>query len=316
MEILRWIKKNLIISIAISIFLAVVLGTYFDLSWMKSLVLPLTFLLVYPMMVTLQFHTLIEKGNWKLQVTTQLINFIVYPTIAYVLGILFFEDQAYFRLGLLLITLLPTSGMTISWTVMAKGNVHEAIRMIVIGLLLGAVLSPLYISLLLGTAIQVSFWTIFTHIMLVVFIPLFTAYITQRIIIYKAGSDTFHTKIKPIFPLFSTLGVVLMIFVAIAVKANVIVQNPGILLQILPVLIILYALFLLISVLVGRFLFKREDAIALVNGTVIRNLSLSLAITLSAFEGAGIAALLIAIAFALQVQIAAWTVKLSQLIFR
>lgn len=316
MKILQWIKKNLIVSIAISLSLAVVLGHYIDLSWMKSLVLPLTFLLVYPMMVTLQFHTLVEKGNWKLQVTTQVINFIVFPAIAYILGNLFFENQPYFRLGLLLITLLPTSGMTISWTVMAKGNVHEAIRMIVIGLILGAGLSPLYISLLLGTAIQVPFWTIFSHILLVVFIPLITAYITQRLIIYKVGSDTFHTKVKPIFPLFSTLGVVLMIFVAIAVKANVIVQNPGILLQILPVLLMLYAVFMLISVVVGRLFFKREDAIALVNGTVIRNLSLSLAITLSAFEGAGIAALLIAIAFALQVQIAAWTVKLSQFIFR
>ena len=79
----------------------------------------------------------------------------MFPLIAYFIGILFFDNEPFLRLGLLLIALLPTSGMTISWTVMAKGNVNAAIRMVVIGLLLGALLSPFYITGLLGTAVDV-----------------------------------------------------------------------------------------------------------------------------------------------------------------
>lgn len=292
------------------------MGYYLDLSWMKQLILPLTFLLVYPMMVTLQFQTLLEKGNVKLHLVTQLINFVLFPAVAFVLGYLFFQDEPYFRLGLLLITLLPTSGMTISWTVMAKGNVHEAIRMIIIGLLIGAVVTPLYITWLLGAAIHVPFWTIFSQIILVVAVPLVAAFMTQRILVKRVGEERFHKDLKPVFPLFSTLGVVLIIFVAIGVKANVIVANPSMILNILPILLILYASFMIISVTIGRWLFNREDAIALVNGTVIRNLSLALAITLSTFENAGIAALLIALAYAIQAQIAAWNVKLSTRIYK
>ena len=107
-----------------------------------------------------------------------------------------------------------------------------------------------------------------------------------------------------------------MIFTAISLKAKVLVNDPMILLQIMIPLVLLYASYLIISVLVARFFFNRADGIALVNGTLIRNLSLSLAITLSVFPEAGIAALLIAIAYVLQVQIAAWNAKLSKFVFK
>ena len=312
---LTLIKKNLIISILVSMILGIVLGHYFDLSFLSQTILPLTFLLVYPMMVTLKLETIFEKWNFKLQIVTQIINFIVFPLIAYGLGLLFFNDNEYLRLGLLLIALLPTSGMTISWTAMAKGNTNAAIKMVIFGLLLGALLSPLYITLFLGAEITVPFMKIFTQIIVVVVLPTILAFVTQRVLIKKYSAERFHKDIKTKFPLFSTFGVVLIIFVAISLKADKIVSNPGILIDIIIPLIVLYTLFFVISVGTGRLLFRRDDGIALVNGTLIRSLSLSLAITLSTFPEAGIAALLIAIAYTLQVQIAAWNVRLTKKLF-
>lgn len=312
---LTLIKKNLIISILVSIALGVVLGYYFDLSFLSKTILPLTFLLVYPMMVTLKLESIVEKWNVKLQVTTQIINFIVFPLIAWGLGLLFFSDNEYLRLGLLLIALLPTSGMTISWTAMAKGNVNAAIKMVVFGLLLGALLSPLYITLFLGEAITVPFMKIFTQIIVVVVLPTILAFITQKLLIKKYSKETFHKSIKPKFPLFSTLGVVLIIFVAISLKAEKIVNNPEILIEIVVPLLVLYAVFFIISVGSARLFFNRENGLALVNGTLIRSLSLSLAITLTTFPEAGITALLIGIAYTIQVQIAAWNVKLTDKLF-
>lgn len=312
---LEFIKKNLIISILVSIALGVVFGHFFDLSFLSKTILPLTFLLVYPMMVTLKLESIFEKWNLKLQIITQVINFIVFPLIAWGLGLLFFRDNEYLRLGLLLIALLPTSGMTISWTAMAKGNVNAAIKMVVFGLLLGALLSPLYITLFLGEAITVPFMKIFTQIIVVVILPTILAFITQKILIKKYTKQMFHEKIKPKFPLFSTLGVVLIIFVAISLKADKIVSNPEILIEIIIPLLVLYTIFFVISVGTARLFFDRENGLALVNGTLIRSLSLSLAITLTTFPEAGITALLIGIAYTLQVQIAAWNVKLTDKLF-
>ncbi len=43
-------------------------------------------------------------------------------------------DRRHPALGLFLIALMPTSGMTISWTGFAKGNMQVAIKMTIIGL--------------------------------------------------------------------------------------------------------------------------------------------------------------------------------------
>ena len=313
---LKLIKKNLIVSILIAMVIGLLVGYFFDVSWFKRLILPLTFMLVYPMMVTLKLETILEKWNVKLQLFTQLLNFIVFPLIAYLLGLLFFSDEVYLRLGLLLIGLLPTSGMTISWTAMAKGNVNAAIKMVVFGLLLGALLSPFYITLFLGESITVPLMTIFTQILVVVFLPTLAAFITQKLLIKEYGNEKFHKSIKPKFPLFTTLGVVIIIFVAISLRAKTIINNPSIIIDILIPLIIMYALFIIISIGSAKLFFNKEDGIALTNGTLVRALSLSLAITLSAFQEAGIAVLLIAIAYTLQVQIAAWNVKLTKQIFK
>lgn len=315
-KFLMVVKKKLILFILVAIGFGLLVGANYDVKWLKSMIMPLTFLLVYPMMVTLNFKSLTEKMNYKLQIATQVVNFIVFPLIAWGLGLLFFSEEPFLRLGLLLIGLLPTSGMTISWTVMAKGNVNAAIRMVVIGLLLGALLSAFYISLLMGEAVSVPVWEIVKQILLVVIVPLVLALATQWVLIKTYGKEKFNRQIKPKFPLFSTLGVVIIIFVAISLKAKVIVGNPSILIKILIPLIILYALFVLVSIITAKLLFNRNDGIALVNGTLIRALSLSLAITLSAFPEAQLTAVLIAIAYTLQVQIAAWNVKLTDRIFK
>ncbi len=316
MRLLKLIKKHLIRTIFVSITLGIIVGYNFEVAWLKHLILPLTFALVYPMIVTLDFSSLKQKSNYKLQATTQILNFVVFPLIAYGIGYLFFRDQTYLRLGLLLIGLLPTSGMTISWTVMAKGNINEAIRMVIIGLILGALLSPFYITLFLGAEVDVPIISIISQILIIIFIPLVAAFFTQKFVIKKYGMETFRKKIKPVFPLFSTFFVVIILFVAMSLKAELLVNNPSILLDIIIPIVFFYALAMSISVLTARLLFNRADGIAMVNGTLIRNLSLALAIVLSAFPDAGIAALLIAISYVLQVQIAAWNVKVTKYLFK
>ena len=316
MKLLKFVKNHLIGTIFVSITLGIIVGYNFEVDWLKGLILPLTFALVYPMLVTLDFNSFKQKSNYKLQITTQILNFVVFPVLAYGIGYIFFKDQTYLRLGLLLIGLLPTSGMTISWTVMAKGNINEAIRMVVIGLLVGAFLSPFYITFFLGSEVDVPVKDIMIQILIIIVIPLAAAYITQKLILKKYGMETFKKKIKPVFPLFSTFFVVVILFVAMSLKAELLVNNPSILLDIIIPLVILYALMMTISVFTARLLFNRSDGIAMVNGTLIRNLSLALVIILSAFPDAGIAALLIAISYVLQVQIAAWNVKVTKYLFK
>jgi hypothetical protein len=65
-----------------------------------------------------------------------------------------------------------------------------------------------------------------------------------------------------------------------------------------------------------KFFFKRGDAVAMVFGVVMRDLSIALAIAMTAFGKQGLTiALLIALAYVIQIQSAAWYVRLVEKIF-
>ncbi|MBI5558215.1 MAG: arsenic resistance protein [Deltaproteobacteria bacterium] len=314
------INKNLLIAIPAMMAAGFLFGLSVDQSLLprlKTLIVPFTFLMVYPMMVTLNIKHLREGvKNVKLQLLAQVINFCFIPFLAYGLGRFFFADQPYMALGLLLASLLPTSGMTISWTGFAKGNLGAAINMTVIGLTLGSLATPLYVQLLLGAKVDIDIYLVVRQIVIIVFIPMLFGYLTRQFLLKKYGMQKFKQDMMPRLPALSTVGVLGIVFVAMALKANQIFTQPAVLGSIFVPLLIIYSVNFLISTLAGKFLFKRGDAIALVYGTVMRNLSIALAIAVNAFGAQGAdAALVIALSYIIQVQSAAWYVKYTDTIF-
>lgn len=313
---LLFLQKNLIWSIPTCMVLGVLFGYYYDPVFLKQAVIPLTFLMVYPMMVNLDIKQVLSPGDARLQTIVQLINFGLVPFIGLAIGRLFFPQQPLIVVGLLLTSLLPTSGMTISWTGFAKGNVSAAIKMTTIGLILGSLLTPFYLQWLVGTLIAIPLAQVFQQIVIIVFLPMVFGYATQRLIIWQFGQERYQKEYKPRFPALSTLGVLGIVFVAMALKAGTIVANPALLLQLLAPLLVLYSINFILSTLVGKIMFPRGDAIALVYGTVMRNLSIALAIAMTVFgeQGSEIA-LIITMAYIIQVQAAAWYVKFTDRIF-
>ena len=307
---LTWLKANLEWSIPVAMLLGLAFGALVNPAFLKPLILPLTFIMVYPMMVNLQIKKVLSGQDYKLQATVLFINFAIVPLVAYGIGRLFFANNAFAALGLLLAATLPTSGMTISWTGFAKGNLDAAIKMAVIGLILGSLLSPLYAEFLMGTVVAIPVDKIFQQIAIIVFLPLVLGYATQLLIIRRFGKARYVQDFKPRFPLFSTLGLLGIVFSAMALKADTILANPAQLLLLFIPLILFYAFTFILGTLTGRAFFGRDDATALIYGVGPKNLSIALAISMNAFgqEGADIA-LIIALAYVIQLQTSAWCNK-------
>lgn len=313
---LTWLQKHLVWSIPAAMALGLAAGLIADPAPLRWAIVPLTFLMVYPMMVTMNLRELARPGGALLQGVTLAINFVAMPLVGYGLGLLFFADEPAARLALLLTALLPTSGMTISWTGFAKGNVGAAVKMTVLGLVAGSLLAPLYLRALLGTVIEIPLGPVFGQIALIVFLPLLLGHATRRWLVARHGQDRFDGHYKVRFPPWSTLGVLGIVFVAMALKAHDIVRDPSAVVALLLPLVAMYALNFALSTLVGRALFARGDAIALVYGTVMRNLSIALAIAVGVFREQGTdAALLIALAYIVQVQAGAWYGRLTDRLF-
>ena len=315
-KLLQLISKNLVLAIPAVMVFGFAVGQLGNMNWLKNLIVPFTFLMVYPMMVTLKIREVFSGGDVRAQVITQLVNFTVVPFLAYGVGWFFFSEQPYMMLGLLLAGLVPTSGMTISWTGFAKGNVAAAVKMTVIGLTLGSLLTPLYVQVLLGATVAMDMGAVFGQIVLIVFLPMALGYATQRVLISRYGQKVFAERLGPRFPALSTLGVLGIVFIALALKARTILAAPEVLLQILLPLTIIYGVNFALSTVLGRTLLPRGEAIAMVYGTVMRNLSIALAVAINAFGANGSdAALVVALAYIIQVQSAAWYVKLTGRLF-
>ena len=60
LKLLSLISKNFIIAIPITLLLGFAFGLVAPTAWLKNLIIPLTFLMVYPMMVSLKLAKVLE----------------------------------------------------------------------------------------------------------------------------------------------------------------------------------------------------------------------------------------------------------------
>lgn len=320
LKLLSAIQKNLVWTIPIAMIVGLIYGYLFDAAPLKQFIIPVTFIMVYPMMVTLNVKTVFKGHDFKLQLVTQVINFIFIPLIVFFIGKIFLSGEApkfgLWAVGLFLIGVLPTSGMTISWTGFAKGNKEAAIKMVVFGLVIGSLAAPVFTKVFMGATIEVNMLHMFKQIAIFVFLPLVVGLFTQAFGMKKYGKKMWNEKIKPKFPPFSALGVILIAFLAMSLKAKHIIANPGDIITILIPLTIFYLISYVLLTIVGKIFFSREDAIAMVFGVVMRDLSIALAIAMTAFGKQGMTiALLVALAYIIQIQSAAWYIKFVNFIF-
>lgn len=72
-----------------------------------------------------------------------------------------------------------------------------------------------------------------------------------------------------------------------------------------------YLIVTIIGMIVGKLFFQPQDGIALLYGTVMRNLSIALALAITTFGPAGSEiALIITMGYVIQIQLATWIIKL------
>lgn len=320
MKLLQFLQKNLSYTIPAAMVLGLIVGNLFDVAWFKALIVPVTFVMVYPMMVTLNVKAVFSGKDAKLQVTTQVVNFLIMPLMAFGIGKIFLAgaDPKYglWAVGLFLLGVLPASGMTVSWTGFAGGNKEAATKMLVLGLVLGALAAPVYTKAFMGATVEVDMIHMFQQIALFVFVPLAAGIATQVILRKRYGQKIWAEKVGPKFPPFSALGVNLIAFIAMSLKAKSILNDPRDIVAILVPLFVFYvAAYVLLTVL-GRALFPRGDAIAMVFGVVMRDLSIALAVAMTAFGSRGLdIALLISLAYVIQIQSAALYVRFADVLF-
>ena len=73
---------------------------------------------------------------------------------------------------------------------------NEAIKMTIVGLIVGSVATPFYAKWLMGTVVEIPLVGVFKQIALVVFLPMIAGQITQKLILLKFGKAKYNKDIK------------------------------------------------------------------------------------------------------------------------
>jgi ACR3 family arsenite efflux pump ArsB len=316
MKILKFIQKNLALELPVAMIFGIFSVKFFEWKFLQNLLPALTFAMIFPQMVNLNFAAIFQKCAPRLQFSAQFLNFAVVPFFGFFLGKIFFAANDPAALGLLLVALLPTGSMTISWTGLTGGNLPAAIKISLFGLFAAALAAPIYLKILVGKSVPAPFFAIAAKIATIILVPLFVGFLTRKFLMRKFGAEKFSKKIAPNFAAFSAVGVLAMVFAVMHLKAQIFFADPFLILRFAAPIAIFYAGNFAFAAFLGRIFFARRDAIALVFGTAMRHLAISLALAVTLFKNSGGAiAGVVAVAFVFQLQIAAIFAKFVPRIF-
>ena len=238
------------------------------------------------------------------------INFIVSPAIAYALAKLFLAAYPEMVAALLLLSLVPTSAMSVAWTSFSGGNTATALYLIPINILFSALIAlPFFYPALVGSAMEIRTLTIISNLALVFFLPLILGDLTRKTIVRVKGHDFFIQRVKPALSSVSALGILGLIFMAMSMPRNkLLFENSRLLLGITVPIVLYYAGLYIISGIWSTQLAKSghvpgDKSVVLVYTSVARHINICIALIMSTFalEQAAPMMLCFIIAYVIQV---------------
>lgn len=296
--------KHLSIAVPVALVAGLILGLSVEVPQTPALLMPAVILMVYPIMIGVPWREVAQLQPARLLLIATLLNFGLIPLLAWVLGRWALADQPAMLAGLAIASLLPTSGMTISWTVMSRGNVPAAVKLTVLSLLAGSLLMPFYLLAMVGATVPFELAQTFARIAVMVLLPMLLGSLTYQHLLRRYTPEQFQAEVKPYLPAISLWAMLYVIFISTATRAVHLLADLGSLGLGILVLLLFYLINFAVSTLLGRWLLSKADAYALVYSTVLRNLSIALGLALAVFGAQ--AAFLVSLAFIIQVQGAAW----------
>ncbi|MCF6438781.1 ACR3 family arsenite efflux transporter [Pseudoalteromonas luteoviolacea] len=213
-------------------------------------------IMIYPMMVQIDFSTIKEVGkNPQGLVLTIIINWLVKPFTMAALGWLFFEGlfadfvspetaQEYIA-GMILLGVAPCTAMVFVWSQLTKGDAnYTLVQVSVNDVIMIFAFAPIA-GLLLGVSdIHVPWDTLFISVVLYVLLPLMAGIYTRKKLNAsgknEAAIETLLAKLKP----FSVVGLLATVVLLFGFQANTIISKPmNIVLIAIPLILQTYGIF-------------------------------------------------------------------------
>ncbi|MEP1384374.1 MAG: ACR3 family arsenite efflux transporter [Paraglaciecola sp.] len=264
-------ERYLSVWVALSIVAGVILGSHvpdafatiasLEYAHVNIVVAVLIWLMVYPMMIQIDFSSIKDVGKKpKGLALTLVVNWLIKPFTMAALGWLFFkgffadwvdpQSANEYIAGMILLGVAPCTAMVFVWSQMTKGDANYTLVQVSINdIIMIFAFAPLT-ALLLGVSdIEVPWNTLLLSVVLYVLLPLIAGVLTRSSLDKKhqnsneAGAkaiDSFVAKLKPL----SIVGLLATVVLLFGFQAENILQQPQTIgLIAIPLIIQTYGIF-------------------------------------------------------------------------
>lgn len=257
-------ERYLSLWVALSIIAGVVLGNIapdlfaiiagFEVARVNLVVAVLIWVMIYPMMVQVDFASIKDVGKRpRGLVLTLVINWLVKPFTMAALGWLFFrvlfaglvdpETASEYIAGMILLGVAPCTAMVFVWSQLTKGDpAYTLVQVSVNDVIMIFAFAPIAAFLLGLTNVTVPWETLLLSVVLYVVLPLVAGILTRRSLAAKGNAALagFLARLKP----WSIVGLLATVVLLFGFQAQTILAQPlAIVLIAVPLMIQTYGIF-------------------------------------------------------------------------
>ncbi|ARN74116.1 ACR3 family arsenite efflux transporter [Oceanicoccus sagamiensis] len=253
-------ERYLSLWVGLSIMAGVVLGNFFPAAFamvanweyahVNLLIAVLIWLMIYPMMIQVDFAAIKDVGKKpKGLILTLIVNWIIKPFTMAALGWLFFhfifadfvnpETANEYIAGMILLGVAPCTAMVFVWSQLTKGDPnYTLVQVSVNDIIMVFAFAPITAFLLGVTDITVPWETLLLSVALYVVLPLAAGYLTRRFMHNQISG--FVDSLKPL----SVVGLLATVLLLFGFQAETILEKPQSIFMIaIPLIIQSYGIF-------------------------------------------------------------------------
>lgn len=216
----------------------------------------LIWLMIYPMMLQIDFSSILHVGkNPKGLVITLLVNWVIKPFTMFALAWLFFKvffhgilpegTSSQYLAGAVLLGAAPCTAMVFVWSYLSGGNAaHTLVQVAINDLVILVLYVPIVLFLLGVSKIQVPYATLFASVVLFVVIPLTFGYVTRVTMIKRKGLSWYESSFLPKFKPITIIALLATLVLIFSFQGNTILKDWfNIILIAIPLVLQTYLIF-------------------------------------------------------------------------
>jgi len=198
----------------------------------------LIWLMIYPMMLKIDFSSIVKATKRPKGLTvTLIINWLIKPFTMYLIAAFFLKlvfkswiDSGLaneYLAGAVLLGSAPCTAMVFVWSHLTRGDpAYTLVQVAVNDLIILFAFTPIVAFLLGITNVIVPFDTLILSVILFVVIPLLGGYITRKNVIKKKGLDYFNNIFLKKFDKTTIIGLLFTLIIIFSFQGEIILSNP------------------------------------------------------------------------------------------